>query len=131
PNGGYRDSGTLTMATPSPEVLPATVVGRAWLITKGPEGPVGPAITAGRSAYNDIIVPEYTVSNRHRQLRYEPGRILLTDLDSYNGTYHNGRRVRHGDRVKVRPHDQIAMGRYLFGFISAEEFMTSVESLAA
>ncbi len=128
---GYRETGTLTMAAPGPEVLPATVVGRAWLITKGPEGPAGPAITAGRSAYNDIVIPEYTVSHRHCQFRYEPGRILLSDLGSFNGTFHNGQRVNTTDRVKLRPHDQIAMGRYLFGYISAEEFMSSVEGLAA
>lgn len=121
-------SGTMKMTAVSEVEQVGSLNGRAWLITKGPDGPMGPAITVGRSAYNDMVIAEYTISNRHCQFRYEPGRLLLSDLGSLNGTYHNGRLLEGEERVKIRPQDTIVIGRFLFEFVEGADFFSRVEA---
>ncbi|MGD2125891.1 MAG: adenylate/guanylate cyclase domain-containing protein [Desulfobacteraceae bacterium] len=60
----------------------------------------------GRSADNDIVLNEYTVSRKHALLRKTRHGYLLKDLNSHNGTFVNESRVtehllRHGDRVMI------------------------------
>lgn len=47
----------------------------------------------GRSAQCMIVINDVLASRRHCQVESTPNGILLTDLDSANGTYVNGRRV--------------------------------------
>lgn len=122
-------TGTMKMTTVSEVEEVGSLNGRAWLITKGPDGPMGPAITVGRSAYNDMVIADYTISNRHCQFRYEPGRILLSDLGSLNGTFHNGRQLDEEERVKVRAGDTIVIGRFLFEFVEGPDFLQRVEDV--
>jgi tRNA A-37 threonylcarbamoyl transferase component Bud32 len=49
--------------------------------------------TIGRTAGNDIIVPDPTVSRRHARLVFHGGQWYLEDLDSSNGTFVNGVRI--------------------------------------
>jgi len=62
----------------------------------------------GRSADNDIILSDYTISRRHAELTKTPAGYLLKDFGSNNGTFVNGSRIaehilRHQDRVKIGP----------------------------
>ncbi len=73
--------------------------------------PTAPALI-GRDPDADITLGHPTVSWRHAKLvSVEPGRWLLTDLGSTNGTYVNGRRVQ---RAHVTSADIIMLGGYLF-----------------
>jgi pSer/pThr/pTyr-binding forkhead associated (FHA) protein len=61
----------------------------------------------GREAA-DICVADPLVSRRHAVLEiYNPETILLKDLSSTNGTYHNGRLI---DHCKLADGDEIRMG---------------------
>jgi hypothetical protein len=120
-------NGTMKMSVVTDVEQIGSLNGRAWLITKGPDGPMGPAITVGRSAYNDMVIADYTISERHCQFRYEPGRILLSDLDSLNGTFHNGQLLEADARAKIRPGDTIVIGRFLFEFVEGADFFARVE----
>jgi FHA domain/Domain of unknown function (DUF1707) len=54
-----------------------------------------PAVTVGRSRDCDVVVGEATVSRFHAELRHDDGdRWIVRDLDSTNGTWLNGTRVR-------------------------------------
>ena len=61
----------------------------------------------GRAAGNDIQLPEDSVSSRHAQLEKTGGSWRLTDLQSTNGTFVNGRRI---DSVELKPGDRIRFG---------------------
>src|SRR5215471_3231920 len=49
--------------------------------------------TLGRSRSCDIRVQHPSVSRVHAEIRWEHNTFVLCDLESKNGTYHNGRRV--------------------------------------
>ena len=66
-----------------------------------------PAII-GRGADADVVVDDPDVSRHHARLEAENGIVYLSDLDSANGTYLNGRRLRQG--IEVRPGDRIDVG---------------------
>ena len=50
-------------------------------------------ITLGRHQDNDLVLPDSFVSGRHCQIAHEAGAVWVTDLDSTNGCFINGRRV--------------------------------------
>ena len=63
----------------------------------------------GRDAGNDIALPDEAASARHAKLDVEDGEWWIEDLGSTNGTLVNG--VRINRREKLRPGDEIAIGR--------------------
>src|ERR687890_457159 len=64
-------------------------------------------ITIGRSARNDVCVPDPFASRVHAEVRREGDQYFLQDLGSANGTYYNGARLdrtvvlTHGGRVQI------------------------------
>lgn len=69
--------------------------------------------TIGRSASNDIVLPDLLVSRRHAEVRQVGGVPHLVDLGSTNGTYLNGRRI---NRAALTPGDLVSIGHYEFSF---------------
>ncbi len=65
------------------------------------------ATTLGRSAENDVSIPDGTISRHHARLSFKKGHWLLEDLGSSNGSFVNGQRVtspktlNHGDEVRL------------------------------
>jgi type II secretory pathway predicted ATPase ExeA/pSer/pThr/pTyr-binding forkhead associated (FHA) protein len=64
----------------------------------------------GRDADNDIPIKAEHVSRHHAQVTVEQGACWITDLNSTNGTYVNGRRVkkrilRDGDTIRIGLHE--------------------------
>src|SRR5438270_8475665 len=53
-----------------------------------------PVVNLGRADYNDIVLPDPSVSTSHAKLRRREGVWVLVDLDSTNGTFVDGERVR-------------------------------------
>ena len=83
-------------------------------------------VTIGREEENIIRLNDERVSRFHAKLQDDGGRLILTDLQSTNGTRVNGRPV----QVRVlRPGDQIAIGRCLLLFGSPEEIIAWAEKL--
>jgi len=77
-------------------------------------------IRVGRSRDNDVILDHSSVSRHHLELFYdEHGNVFLTDLNSSNGTFVNGRRIigsvqlNHNDIVKAGLSDPIPWRNYL------------------
>lgn len=83
-----------------------------------------PPVTIGREEENSIRLNDERVSRFHAKLQEDAGRVILTDLDSTNGTRVNGRAVQM--RV-MRPGDQLAIGRCLLVFGSREEIIARAE----
>ena len=78
-----------------------------------------PRITVGRSAVNDLVLTDTSVSGTHLQITLGDKRgILLRDLDSTNGTLVGGLRVRE---AYIEPGTTISVGKTDVLFLSADE----------
>ena len=81
-------------------------------------------VSIGREEENTIRLNDERVSRFHAKIQEDGGRTILTDLDSTNGIRVNGRPVQM--RV-LKPGDQIAIGRCLLLFGSADEIRARIE----
>lgn len=61
----------------------------------------------GRSPACDIVIDLPVVSRRHAQISYHDGAFFVTDLDSRNGTYVNGKRLQPQEEVSLTHEDWI------------------------
>src|SRR5437899_4582212 len=53
-----------------------------------------PVFNIGRADYNDIVLPDPSVSTAHAKLQRREGVWVVVDLDSTNGTFVDGERVK-------------------------------------
>ena len=65
-------------------------------------------ITIGRSARNDICIPDPFASRVHAEVRCEGDQYFMQDLGSANGTYHKGARVE--DTIPLAPGASFQIG---------------------
>jgi len=79
-------------------------------------------LVVGRSSQVDVPVLDPLVSRRHARLDVEDGVIYVTDLNSSNGTYLNGRRVE--DSIELRPGDSIGVGAANVTFVGTNSSWT-------
>jgi predicted component of type VI protein secretion system len=68
-------------------------------------------VVIGRTSHCDLRIPLSSVSRQHCELRIENGAVLLKDLGSSNGTYHNSIRVQEAN---LQPGDKIVIGPVVF-----------------
>src|SRR5438105_14508848 len=85
-----------------------------------------PPVTIGREEGNILRLNDERVSRFHAKVQHDNADIILTDLESTNGTRVNNnvvqiRRLRHGDRILV--------GRSMLLFGSNEEILARMQSL--
>ena len=99
------------MATVTIQVLEGFEAGRLYCDLMTP-------VSIGREEDNDIRLNDDRVSRFHAKIQEDAGRVILTDLDSTNGTRING----HPVRMRVlQLGDQILFGRCLMVYGSPEE----------
>lgn len=75
-------------------------------------------VTIGREEGNGLRLNDERVSRFHAKVQVEDGDIILTDLDSTNGTRVNGGAVQIR---RLRPGDQVSIGRSMLLFGTMEE----------
>ncbi len=75
-------------------------------------------VTIGREEGNALRLNDERVSRFHAKVQMEDGDIIITDLDSTNGTRVNGTAIQIR---RLRPGDQVAIGRSMLLFGSMEE----------
>ncbi|HEY7908672.1 MAG TPA: FHA domain-containing protein, partial [Thermomicrobiales bacterium] len=68
----------------------------------------------GRAGDNDLVLDDPQVSRRHAQVRWNGAQYLITDLNSTNGVYVNGERVREAPLVEGA---RVQIGRFRFLFV--------------
>ncbi len=69
--------------------------------------------TFGRRPYSDVVIDNLAVSGEHAAVRMQGGEVVVEDLQSTNGTFVNGERVR---RHVLQPGDTVEIGRYQLKF---------------
>jgi len=85
---------------PRPPLATLEVIGDGSGIPRGRTFPIMSVLAhVGRGAHNDIVLAEESVSDAHAKLQRRDGVWYVTDLDSTNGTYVNGRRLTVEDRL--------------------------------
>lgn len=73
-------------------------------------------VTCGRDGGNEIVLDGATVSRKHADFYRQGAGYTVSDLDSLNGTYVNGERVR---TAALAPDDEIRIGRYRLTFVAS------------
>jgi len=53
-----------------------------------------PVVNIGRADYNDLVLPDESVSTTHAKLQRREGVWVLVDLDSTNGTFIDGDQIK-------------------------------------
>ncbi|OWM69072.1 uncharacterized protein LOC116211955 [Punica granatum] len=68
-------------------------------------------VTVGRLPEKaDMVIPVATVSGLHARIQKTGGNLLVTDLDSTNGTFINEKRLRPGVAAAASPGSRITFG---------------------
>lgn len=64
--------------------------------------------TIGTDAKNHLVLDASTVSEKHATITMDGGHLYLSDLNSFQGTFVNGQKVK--ERFQLRPGDVIKVG---------------------
>lgn len=91
-------------------------------------GDLTPPFTVGREEVNDIQLNDERVSRCHFKIQRDNDRLVLTDLDSTNGTKVNG--VEYPLKI-LRSGDLISVGRSLMLVGSEEEIAARLSALGS
>jgi DNA-binding winged helix-turn-helix (wHTH) protein len=79
------------------------LAGQRWLVDSD-------VVIIGREmGLADLLLPERQVSRRHAKIERTPEGFMLSDLDSKNGTFLNGREVKDPQRLQDGDEIQIAL----------------------
>ncbi len=89
---------------------------------------LGTPVTIGREEGNLLRLNDERVSRFHAKVQFDNGEIILTDLESTNGTRVNGHVVQIR---RLRPGDCIGVGRSLLRFGSEEEIAARMATLSS
>src|SRR5215831_6319668 len=85
-------------------------------------------VTIGREEGNGLRLNDERVSRFHAKVQHDNGEIILTDLESTNGTRVNGNVVQIR---RLRPGDRVGLGRSLLLFGSEREISERIAALSA
>ena len=85
-------------------------------------------VTIGREEGNGLRLNDERVSRFHAKVQVEDTDIILTDLDSTNGTRVNGTSIQIR---RLRPGDQVSIGRSMLLFGTMEEIAARKASVPA
>src|SRR5438874_652096 len=78
-----------------------------------------PVVNLGRADYNDIVLPDPSISTSHAKLQRREGVWVLVDLDSTNGTFVEGERVQ--GEAPLGPGAMVRLGDVQLLFEPADE----------
>jgi pSer/pThr/pTyr-binding forkhead associated (FHA) protein len=81
-----------------------------------------PVVNIGRADYNDLVLPDPSVSTSHAKLQRREGVWVLVDLDSTNGTFVDGEQVK-GD-APLAPGALVRFGEVQLVFEPTDEALT-------
>src|SRR3954468_12483927 len=88
----------------------------------------GDGLTVGRRSENDIVLQGELVSRHHARIAPSRGAWYVSDLDSMNGTFLNGERLR-GDSRWLASGDTITVGGEQLRYVAGERTHAGVAGL--
>ncbi len=84
-------------------------------IIKGSVYPVHSIINIGRKEDNNVAIDDPFISNHHASLYVNDERLFIKDMNSTNGTFKNGKKVRNEE--ELADGDVLNIGRLVFKVI--------------
>lgn len=91
------------------------------------ERSVGHLITLGRTANNDVVIPDISVSRFHAFAKeVEGGGLAIQDAGSTNGTLVNSDSVPsqgHGPPMELKSGDSVRLGQVEFSYLDAHSLL--------
>lgn len=76
------------------------------------------SVTIGRHPSNDVSIDDPSASRKHSKIEVRDDGLMLSDIESGNGTYLNGERVTGS--TKLRPGDRIRIGETVFVLMKSD-----------
>ena len=73
-----------------------------------------PCTIGSLPGYVDVVLPGKSVSRIHARLEREGDKVMLTDLNSTNGTFKNGLRMEPQETVQIEPGDEVRFGQICY-----------------
>jgi len=80
----------------------------------------------GKLPTNDLSILDNSISRTHCRLELAKKGYRLVDLESTNGTYVNGKQI---SKKKLKPGDEITIGRTLIRFLQASDDTSSIHDI--
>jgi hypothetical protein len=105
------------------------IAGRVFALTKSSYSPKGP-ITIGRTAENDVVIPEYSVSRKHCFIAMVNGGYRITDWGSANGTLVNEKEIGKMTPFPLQGREILTLGRLMVLFLLPQQFVEHVRGVA-
>ena len=112
---GYPQAGAGGGAAGAPPSSPATILHPGGRVFVGPQG-----ATVGRAEDNDLTIASDMASRHHARVYPAADGYRLADLGSSNGTYLNGERFHHQERL-LRNGDTVQVGGETLRFLVGQE----------
>ncbi|AYO31592.1 FHA domain-containing protein [Biomaibacter acetigenes] len=84
----------------------------------GMEYPLFPINTIGRASDSDIVIDDPFLSSKHALITKRGRSMLIQDLNSTNGTFVNGKKIKKPFRLKEN--DEVVLGDKKFTFLRRE-----------
>lgn len=75
-----------------------------------------PCVVGKDKTLADHVILDTSISRMHARFFTKGEELWMQDLNSTNGTYHNGLRLRPNEKVMLEPEDEISFGRVQFVF---------------
>ncbi len=76
-------------------------------------------LTIGRGSDADVIVDNTAISRKHASLELKKNQYVISDLDSLNGTFVNGKKINGATRISVD--DIIKLGKFKLALSEDDE----------
>ncbi len=81
--------------------------------------PITTPFRIGRNRDSDLRLPCHSVSGSHAEISEERGELWLRDLNSTNGTFVNGKRIK--SKIRLTEHDTVQFGTTVFQITRDQE----------
>jgi pSer/pThr/pTyr-binding forkhead associated (FHA) protein len=114
-------SGTMVATSTAAIVQSTALDGRVFPVVKGRNSGRGP-VSIGRTADNDLAIPEYTISTHHCLLALVDGEYRLTDMGATNGTRVDNVPLVPRKPCRLKGGETIVMGRFGMLFLLPRGF---------
>lgn len=85
----------------------------------------GRPLSIGRNDKNDIIIGNLSVSGFHARVEFRENSVIVSDLESKNGTTVNGKKV---DKEVLKDGDELGVGKHQLLFTETREDITFHET---
>lgn len=127
--GMNNTSGTTIIRISDSVLERGRIAGRVFPVVKARYSPQGPVLI-GRTAENDIVIPEYSVSRKHCFIAAVSGGHRITDWGSANGTLVNEVEIGKMKPFPLQGGEVLTLGRLMLLFLLPAQFAEHVRGVA-